>query len=310
MPLNSKLKTPVAFVIFKRPETTRRVFEAIRQAKPAKLLVIADGPRDRVPGEAEECAVTRKIVEDIDWDCEVLKNYSPVNLGCKKRVSSGLDWVFDNVEEAIILEDDCLPDPTFFSFCENLLEKYRDDSRIFSISGQNLLFGQKRTEYSYYFSRHTYVWGWATWKRAWQHYDPEMKLWPEIKTSGFLHDILNDSQAVKDWSKSFQELYEKEVNTVWDYRWMFACWVQNGINIHPNSNLISNIGFGLGATNTSRKNSKYAEMLTEPVTFPLKHPPFMICDRQADNYVQQNVYRSSNIIEKAFLKIEKTMAWT
>ena len=307
MPLNFKARTPVAFMIFKRPETTKKVFEAIRQVKPAKLLVIADGPREQVPGEAEECAATRKIIEDIDWDCEVLKNYSTTNLGCKKRVSSGIDWVFDNVEEAIILEEDCLPHTTFFPFCENLLEKYRDDNRIFSISGQNLLFGNKRTEYSYYFSRHTYVWGWATWKRAWQHYDLEMKLWPEIKTSGFLHDILVDPQAVKEWNKSFQELYDGQIDT-WDYQLMFSCWVNSGINIHPNSNLISNIGFGTESTHTSRKKSKYAEIPIEATNFPLKHPPFVIYDKQADDYVQQNVYRHSSLIERIALKIEKTIA--
>ena len=307
MPLNFKARTPVAFIIFKRPETTKKVFKAIRQVKPAKLLVIADGPREQVPGEAEECAATRKIIEDIDWDCEVLKNYSTTNLGCKKRVSSGIDWVFDNVEEAIILEEDCLPHTTFFPFCENLLEKYRDDNRIFSISGQNLLFGKKRTEYSYYFSRHTYVWGWATWKRAWQHYDLEMKLWPEIKTSGFLHDILVDPQAVKEWNKSFQELYDGQIDT-WDYQLMFSCWVNSGINIHPNSNLISNIGFGTESTHTSRKRSKYAEIPLEAINFPLKHPPFVIYDKQADDYVQQNVYRHSSLIERIALKIEKTIA--
>ena len=302
-----ELKTPIAFIIFKRPETTRKVFEAIRQVKPRKLLVIADGPRDRVAGEAEDCAVTRKIIKDVDWNCEVLRNYSPINLGCKKRVSSGIDWVFNHVEEAIILEEDCLPDPTFFPFCENLLEKYRDDNRIFSISGQNLLFGQKRTEYSYYFSRHTYIWGWATWKRAWQYYDLEMKLWPEIKASGFLNDILTDPQTVKQWSKIFQKLYDRQIDT-WDYQLMFASWVHNGINIHPNSNLISNIGYGSESTHTSRKKSKYAEIPTEPIMFPLKHPPFTICDRQADNYVQQNVYRHSSLIERALLKMEKIAA--
>lgn len=306
MPLDFKLKTPVVFIIFKRPETTQKVFEVIRQVKPAKLLVIADGSRETIPGEADKCAATRKIIEEIDWDCEVLKNYSEINLGCRKRLSSGLDWVFDNVEEAIILEDDCLPHITFFPFCENLLEKYRDDNRIFSISGQNLLFGQKRTEYSYYFSRHTYVWGWATWKRAWQHYDLEMKLWPEIKTAGFLRDILVSSKAVKHWTKDFQQLYEGRIDT-WDYQWMFACWANNGINIHPNSNLVSNIGYGLESTHTSRKKSKYAEIPTEPITFPLKHPPFMIYDRQADDYVQRNVYRHCSFIEKIGLKIEKTL---
>ena len=303
--INWQLKTPVAFIIFKRPDTTEKVFEVIRQAKPPKLLVIADGARPDKPGEAEKCAATRAIIERVDWDCDVLKNYSDINLGCAKRVSSGLDWVFDNVEEAIILEDDCVPHPTFFPFCENLLERYRDDNRIFSISGQNLLFGLRRTEYSYYFSRYTFVWGWATWNRAWRYFDFDMKLWSEIKARDFLRDILVNSQEVNHWTKVFQKTYDGHMNT-WAYRWMFACWVQSGIHIHPNANLVSNIGFGLESTHTVRKRSEYAEMPTEAVTFPLKHPPFIIRDRQADDWVQRNVYHCS-YIKRIELKIEKIL---
>ncbi len=137
-----QLKTPVVFIIFKRPDTTERVFEVIRQTKPTKLLVVADGARTDRPGEADKCAAVRAIIECVDWDCKVLKNYSEINLGCGKRVSSGLDWVFDNVEEAIILEDDCLPHPTFFRFCEELLERYRYDTRVSSISAQNVQLGR------------------------------------------------------------------------------------------------------------------------------------------------------------------------
>ena len=151
--------TPVAFIIFNRPDTTKRVFAEIAKARPPKLLVIADGPRADHPADVEKCAAVRAIIDGVDWDCEVLKNYSDVNLGCKRRVSSGLDWVFDTVEEAIILEDDCLPHPTFFRFCEEMLEKYRDDKRIAMISGDNLQFGRKRTGYSYYFSRYPHIWG-------------------------------------------------------------------------------------------------------------------------------------------------------
>ncbi|MFM7711944.1 MAG: glycosyltransferase family 2 protein, partial [Microcystis sp.] len=142
------------------PDTTARVFEAIRQAKPPKLLVVADGPRADRADDIEKCKAARAIIEGVDWDCEVLTNYSDVNLGCKNRVSSGLNWVFDTVEEAIILEDDCVPDPTFFRFCEELLEYYRHDQRIMVISGNNFQFGKKRTGYSYYFSVYTHCWGW------------------------------------------------------------------------------------------------------------------------------------------------------
>ncbi|MEW6491011.1 MAG: glycosyltransferase family 2 protein, partial [Cyanobacteriota bacterium] len=164
------MKTPVVFIIFNRPDTTQKVFEAIRQAHPPLLFVIADGPRPNKPGEDQKCAATRAIIDQVDWDCEVLTNYSEINLGCERRVSSGLNWVFDTVEEAIILEDDCLPHPTFFSFCEELLDYYRNDQRVMVITGQNVQFGRKRTDYTYYFSRYNHCWGWASWRRAWRSY--------------------------------------------------------------------------------------------------------------------------------------------
>jgi hypothetical protein len=240
---NYKIQTPVAFIIFKRPDTTARVFEAIRQAKPPKLLVIADGPRPDRLGEDQECAATRAIIDQVDWDCEVLKNYADVNLGCLHRVSSGLNWVFDMVEEAIILEDDCLPHPTFFRFAEELLDRYRDDQRMLSISGQNVQFGRKRTDYSYYFSVYNHCWSWASWRRAWQHYDLDMKLWPEVRDGNFLVDVLGDSHAAKVWTNTFQLCYERKIDS-WAYRWTLASFIQNGMNILANVNLVSNIGHG------------------------------------------------------------------
>ncbi|MEN2383889.1 MAG: hypothetical protein KA716_33360 [Gloeotrichia echinulata DEX184] len=153
------LSTPIGFFIFNRPDLTAQVFEAIRQTKPHKLLVVADGPR--FPEEEEKCLKTREVIKSVDWDCEVLTNFSEINLGCKYRVYSGLDWVFSQVEEAIILEDDCLPTPSFFYFCQTLLQRYRDDERVMHISGNNFQFGQSRTPYSYYFSKYNHIWGWG-----------------------------------------------------------------------------------------------------------------------------------------------------
>src|SRR4028118_433764 len=184
------MKTPVVLIIFNRPAQTEKVFEVIRQAKPPKLLVIADGSRAERPGEAEKCAAARAVIDRVDWDCEVFKNYSDVNLGCDPRISSGLNWVFETVEEAIILEDDCVPHPTFFRYCEELLERYRHDARVMNISGQNVLFGRHRTEYSYYFSRYTLCWGWASWRRAWQYFDVDVKLWPEIRDQNLIKNVL------------------------------------------------------------------------------------------------------------------------
>jgi hypothetical protein len=288
------MKTPVAFFIFKRPDTTVKVFESIRKAKPDKLFVIADGARPQSIGEAEKCEATRAIIDKVDWDCEVIKEYSDINLGCAKRVSSGLDFVFGQVEEAIILEDDCLPDQTFFPFCEHLLEKYRFDNRINSIGGNNFQFGYKRTSYSYYFSIYNHSWGWATWRRAWQNYDIYIKLWKEIQQTNYLENILIDSEAVGYWSRIFESVYKNPLGSIWDYQWLFTNWMQNSLSIIPNVNLVSNIGFGLDATHC-KSNTKYANMLISEIDFPLRHPPYIIRDRKADKFTQDSVFKEAKI---------------
>jgi len=297
---NYQLKTPVVFIIFNRPDTTSRVFAEIAKARPPKLLVIADGPRANHPDDAEKCAAVRAIVDNVDWDCEVLTNYSNVNLGCKRRVSSGLDWVFDIVEEAIILEDDCLPHPTFFQFCEELLEKYRDDERIAMISGNNFLVGKKRTEYSYYFSRYTHIWGWASWRRAWDNYDVDMQLWPEIRDGGWLDDLLDNKKGVWYWNYIFQNVYKGKIDS-WDYQWTFSCWIQSAMTIIPTVNLVSNIGFGSGAVHTKEEN-KFSNMLNKPITFPISHPPYILRDSVADYITEKTIFSG-----KPLLKMGKSM---
>lgn len=283
---NCSLNTPIILLVFNRPDTTKKVFERIAQIKPRKLLVVADGPRRDQPGEAERCRSARAIVDHVDWDCQVLKNFAKTNMGCAARVSSGLDWAFGLVGEAIVLEDDCVPDPSFFHFCEDLLSKYRNDSRIMAIGGMNFQFGHKRTEYSYYFSRYNHCWGWASWRRAWRHYDFEMKLWPEVRDSGWLEDLLLDSTAVTYWTTIFQRVYAGHIDS-WAYRWLFACWVQSGLAILPNVNLISNIGFGPEATHTKRVGI-LANLPSEPMEFPLHHPAYVIRDAQADDRTQRH----------------------
>jgi len=276
------LKTPVVFLIFRRPDLTARVFETIRQAKPKKLLVIADGARPDKLGEAEKCAETRAIIDRVDWDCEVLKNYSDVNLGCKKRVSSGLDWVFSEVEEAIILEDDCLPHPSFFSYCENLLDYYRDDERIMAISGDNFQDGNQRTPYSYYFSKYNHCWGWATWRRAWKHWHFNPEKWIEFRDTGLIKFICDDSYEEKYWTQVFNTLFLEGKPNTWDYSWTFACWSQSGLTALPNVNLVSNIGFGSGGTHTFG-DSPLANMAVEDIG-EITHPPFVVRHIEGDLY--------------------------
>lgn len=301
------LKTPVAFIIFKRPAETQRVFAEIRKVKPPKLLVVADGPRPDKPGEDLQCAATRAVIEQVDWECEVLQNYADRNLGCRQRVSSGLNWVFDTVEEAIIIEDDCLPDRSFFYFAQELLERYRDDERIMSISGQNVQFGKRRTDFSYYFSRYTHCWSWATWRRAWRHYDLEMKLWPQVRDGNFLMDVLGDPHAAKMWQKTCQLCYEGAIDT-WDFQWTFASFIQNGLNILANVNLAANIGHGTGGTHTDDINSPYNNMSVEPMVFPLKHPTFVIRDAQADNFTQNTLYDyDPKLVKKVQRKLKQLL---
>lgn len=282
------MNTPVALLIFNRPELTARIFAEIGKARPPKLLVIADGPRADQPGEAEKCLAARAVVENPDWDCELLKNYSEVNLGCGRRPASGISWVFQNVEEAIILEDDCLPDSSFFRFCDELLEHYRDDKRVMTISGNNFQYRTRRTPESYYFSRYPHTWGWATWRRAWELYDFEVKAWTQLRETNWLSDVLGDRESVAYWRGVFDSL--NDTSDVWDYQWIFSCWVQDAMAILPSVNLISNIGWGEDATHTKTLDNPSANLPVEAMSFPLSHPRYLAVNREADKFTLENHY--------------------
>jgi hypothetical protein len=279
---DSTLRTPVVLLIFNRPDTTAKVFETVAAARPRRLLVVADGPRPDRPGEAEACATARAVTERVDWPCEVGRQYSETNLGCARRVSSGLNWVFEQVEEAIVLEDDCVPHPTFFPFCEELLERYRDDERVVTVGGCNFQQGRRRAPYSYYFSIFNHLWGWASWRRAWRHFDLGMASWPEIRDGGWLRDLFGDASAVGYWTDIFERAYHNEFDS-WGYPWMLSCWARSGLTVLPNVNLVSNIGFDARATHT-RDSGPSAPIQTAAMEFPLKHPPFVIRDVTADRY--------------------------
>ncbi|MDJ0728376.1 MAG: TylF/MycF/NovP-related O-methyltransferase [Crocosphaera sp.] len=280
-----ELSTPVAFLIFKRPELTQKVFNAIAQVKPKKLLVVADGPASEE--DEEKCQQTRAIIQQVDWDCEVLTNFAEENLGCKQRISSGLNWVFSQVEEAIILEDDCLPDLSFFQFCQTLLDYYRHDERIMHISGDNFQLGQSRTQDSYYFSKYPHIWGWATWRRAWKHYDVTMKDWPEFRQSGKLSTVFPDSTEEEYWADLLERTYQGEIDT-WDFPWGYSCWSQNGLTILPDVNLVTNIGFGIDAT--FKKVSHPLANLPIQSIGKIKHPEFVMVNEAADAYIRDYIF--------------------
>jgi hypothetical protein len=276
----SYFETPVVFIIFNRPDLTEKVFAKIREVKPNKLFVIADGAR--FPKEQEKCDHARKVIEQVDWNCEVITDFSDINLGCKKRVSSGLDWVFSQVEEAIVLEDDCLPTESFFYFCQELLSKYRYDERIMMISGNNYPNNHLKNNVSYFFSKYTLIWGWATWKRAWQYYDVELKNW----NSEVLEKVV-DARCInlleKDFRKlRFKQTFDGTINA-WSPQWLYTCWSQNGLAILPKHNLVSNIGFRKDGTHT-QENNRLANLPTQDI-WQIKHPQFIYEDVKADAYL-------------------------
>jgi hypothetical protein len=270
-------------MIFNRPETTRRVFEEIARVRPRTLLVVADGPRPGHPGDVEACAATRSVTETIDWDCDVRRNYADDNLGCGRRVAPGITWAFEQVPHAIILEDDCRPDPSFFPFCAELLVRYQDDERVMQICGRDRLFSVGDAPYSYAFSCQNICWGWASWRRAWRHFDMTIPLWPELRETSWLADQLQSPVAVEHWREAFDGAQAAGHGWItWDHQWTFACWAQSGLSIVPHVNLVENIGFGEDATHTKWKGDTRADQPLEPMTFPLRHPPYIVRDRHGD----------------------------
>lgn len=284
---NFQLTTPVVFMVFNRPSKTRLVFEAIAKAKPTKLLVIADGPRSDRSDDQIKCQEVREIIDNgMNWECEVIKNYAPQNMGCKNRISSGLDWVFKNVEEAIILEDDCLPDQSFFPFCQELLKKYAHDQRIMHIGGFNIAANNKRPtcSESYFFSQVGLICGWATWRRAWQYYDVNISSWPEAKQSNMLGGIFSDKAVISHYESLFDQYYNRLVDS-WDSQWLLIRWIQKGLSITPKTNLVTNIGFDTDAAHKAiDPNDERAHVPVIPMTFPLTHPASQIVDSRADAY--------------------------
>jgi len=278
--------TPIGLFVFNRPELTEIVFKAIARMEPEQLFIIADGARSSE--EELKCRRVREIVGKVDWKCDVHTDFASENLGCGRRVSSGYNWVFSQVEEAIFLEDDTLPDPSFFGFCQSLLERYRHDTRIMQISGNNFQFGQSRTPYSYYFSRYPQCWGWALWRRAWNLYDYKMRSWPAFKSAGLLSSLSEDPEEVKYWRRVFDRTYDNP--DTWDFQWVYAMMSQGGLSVNPNVNLVTNIGFG-------HPDAVHTKEVTNLSNIPLvtirelTHPEFVLCHRDADRYTYEHVYK-------------------
>ena len=287
------LTTPVVLIIFNRPSLTNRVFSAIAKVRPQQLFVIADGPRSS--GESETCRAARSVIELIDWDCHLEIDFADRNLGCRKRIVSGLNWVFSNVDQAIVLEDDCVPHQSFFSYCESLLDLYKNNEQVMEIGGGNYQFGRKRTEYSYYFSKYSHTCGWATWRRAWQYFDESITGWPELKTSRSWDVMCEDPCERQYWESIYDSIFHGRFQTSWDYQWQLSRWCRNGLTIVPNVNLISNIGYGPEATHVRWRGDSLACMPIHAIG-ELRHPPSVSRHEGADKYMFQRVFHRNMFI--------------
>ena len=297
------LSTPVAFIIFNRPEQTARVFAAIRAAKPSKLFVVADGPRAHIATDRGNCVAAREIIDRVDWPCEVVRRYAECNIGLRRNVSEGLDWVFGQTEHAIILEDDCLPDATFFPFCEELLERYAQDRRIAAISGTNRQPNNRilPDQESYYFSKFCQIWGWATWRRAWQLCDQAMPEWPALRRNGWLKGKTMTAREENFWERTFDDSHgnHRDGLNTWDVPWMFSCWRHEMMSIIPSTNLVTNLGFGGSGTHTKTENN--APVF--PMKFPLIHPQQVAVNSEADRQLQENVFEGITLAQRLYWKL-------
>lgn len=273
---------PVLFLVFNRPDVTQQVFDEIKRARPSRLYVAADGPRAHKEGERERVEAVRKLTTQVDWDCELKTLFREENLGCKMAVSSAIDWFFEHEESGAILEDDCLPNPSFFRFMAEMLEHYKDDDRVMKIAGANYIGDDySQNQYDYFFSHYAHVWGWATWRRAWKHFTLEMTAYEEVKEK----DLLQASFSCEGEAKHFWNVWEMTREgklDSWAYRWQYALYIQSGMTVVPRKNMVSNIGFGVDSTHTSDKGHPLENFPKADMDFPITHPDFLLWDKEAD----------------------------
>ena len=307
---------PVLLIFFARPDTLEKVFEKVKKARPSKLFLACDGAREGNERDTESIEKCKKIVEDIDWECDVNKNYSTENQGCGRGPSSAITWAFSHVDRLLILEDDCVADDSLFPFMEEMLEKYKDDTRIGAISGFNHLKNVDCGKDSYCFTKTGATLGWGTWKRVWDMYDFNVKNITKDYNKQLLLDQFDDKKVAKQrvgsWIQASRETLVKKVN-YWDVQFGFLKYSQSFLTIVPKNNLIYNIGIGAGSTHT--ENTKYTKwkpgkilfMPTESLEFPIVHPEIVACNKDYDNKVFKIVFPSKikRIIRKIGRMIKK-----
>ena len=301
--------TPVLLIIFNRPKQTSKLLDSLIEIKPKVVYVSADGPRENNSSDKQLCEETRALIKSkVTWDCEVKLNFSDKNQGCGKAVSSAISWFFEHNELGVILEDDCLPDVSFYLFCEDMLYRYKDNKNIMHIGGANFQNGKKRGNASYYFSSEVHVWGWASWRRAWNKYDFNTTSINEFITKNKILNYYQDKKIVNYWLTIFKQINRHEIDT-WDYQWKYSIWNEGGLAIIPQINLISNIGFGLDATHTS-VSGPFDNMKRYSLDFPLIHPSDIKRDKVADSYTFNQHYKPKGkrtLIFKVYSKFKKML---
>ncbi|MFC0514578.1 nucleotide-diphospho-sugar transferase [Mucilaginibacter angelicae] len=284
------LHTPVLFLIFNRPDTTGKVFQELRKQRPKHLYIAADGPRADHPDDERLCRECKGIVADIDWDCDIRTLFRTENLGCGAGPATAITWFFSQVDTGIILEDDCIPNPSFFRFCETMLIRYKDNPRIMMVCGTSY---QPRplNNNTYYFSKYPHAWGWATWKRAWQHYQFNLATENEATRQAVVNSTFSHARERKLWIHNLQHI-TKGLDA-WDYQWMYWIWKNQGLCITPWRNMVSNIGFGPQATHTFDRSSAQAAMQQYEID-AIVHPEHLEIGRKADQYERFNILIDPN----------------
>lgn len=283
-------KTPaILLVAWRRPDTIRRVLASCRCVAPKQVFVACDGPEFERGDEVQKVLETRQIIDsEIDWNCDIYKLYSDVKQGCRLGVSRAVTWFLENVEEGIILEDDCVPHPDFFSYASLLLERYRNDRRIMCITGNNFQGGRRRGAASYYFSKYPHCWGWATWRRAWKQFSPDFEFWPTWKRSKDWRDQMKDSRERRHWEAVFDKVYAGQTDS-WAQPWMASVWRAGGLTATPQVNMVTNIGFGAEATHTKQSGSRLS-IPSEGLGNCIVSPGEIRAHEEADRFVFEAVF--------------------
>lgn len=312
----SKYDLSVLLIFFARPDTLKEVFREVKKARPSKLFLACDGARESVAGESQRVEVCKKIVSDIDWDCEVFTRYSDVNLGCGRGPETAISWAFEHTDKLVILEDDCVPAESFFPYMKEMLDYYENDNRIGIISGFNHFQKWDCGANSYCFTKYGATLGWGTWKRVWDKYDFHVNFIRDEYCEKLLrNDIANKKSMlsrIKSWKTANVQTYEKKVN-YWDIQFGFVKYSQSYLCVVPKTNLIYNIGVGIGSTHTEnakKKEWKLGQVLFMPTTelqFPLQHPQYVICDREYDNICFNRILHKS-FLKKAINKLKRMMS--